>query len=271
MGSYDGDILDGFSRRTAVPDAPTMTARLGLIIEHRRTGFTGSISQLAADGLTVKGRTGAERVFAYGRGAFLVQGQPVTLVRAVKATSPPAITLTASGSIAATHSARVAEPSRIWVEGLHDAALVERVWGDDLRQIGVVVEPLGGIDDLAADVAAFAPGPGKRLGVLVDHLVAGSKETRIVDGVRHPHVLVTGTPFVDIWQAIRPSVAGIERWPTIDRGTDWKMGICAELGVGDPGEMWRRLLARVTTYADLESELVGAVEQLIDFVTEPQQ
>jgi len=33
--------------------------------------------------------------------------------------------------------------------------------------------------------------------------------------------------------------------------------------------MWRRVLASVRTYADLEPALVGAVERLIDFVTEP--
>ena len=39
--------------------------------------------------------------------------------------------------------ARVARQSRIYVEGRHDAELVERIWGDDLRHVGVVVEHLG--------------------------------------------------------------------------------------------------------------------------------
>ncbi|HEU4490684.1 MAG TPA: DUF3097 family protein [Jiangellales bacterium] len=60
--------------------------------------------------------------------------------------------------------ARVARASRIYVEGRHDAELVEKVWGDDIRVEGVVVEVLGGIDDLPARVAAFRPGPGRRLG-----------------------------------------------------------------------------------------------------------
>jgi hypothetical protein len=33
--------------------------------------------------------------------------------------------------------------------------------------------------------------------------------------------------------------------------------------------MWRRVLIAVESYADLEPELVGAVERLIDFVTAP--
>ena len=152
------------------------------------------------------------------------------------------------------------------MEGIHDAALVERVWGDDLRVEGVVVERLDGIDDLAVRVSDFDPGPGARLGVLVDHLVPGSKEQRLAHSVSGPYVLVTGTPFVDVWQAVRPQRVGITRWPTIPRDQPWKEGICRALGIADPPEMWRRLLASVRSYADLEPELVGAVEQLIDFV-----
>ena len=75
--------------------------------------------------------------------------------------------------------ARVARASRIFVEGRHDAELVEKVWGDDLRIEGVVVEYLGGVDDLADHLRDFRPGPERRVGVLVDHLVPGSKESRI--------------------------------------------------------------------------------------------
>jgi hypothetical protein len=163
----------------------------------------------------------------------------------------------------------VARAGRILVEGVHDAELVEKVWGDDLRVEGVVVERLDGMDDLAAVVAEFAPGPGRRLGVLLDHLVDGTKEARAAAAVRHPHVLVTGTPYVDVWQAVRPRAAGIDAWPVIPRGRPWKEGVIAALGVrATPGEFWRTLLGRVSSYADLDPTLVGAVEQLIDFVTE---
>ena len=53
--------------------------------------------------------------------------------------------------------AHVARASRIWVEGVHDAELVERVWGDDLRIEGIVVERLDGADHLADEVRAFGP------------------------------------------------------------------------------------------------------------------
>ncbi len=134
----------------------------------------------------------------------------------------------------------------------------------------MVVEPLHGADDLAAIVDDFDPGPARRLGILLDHLVDNTKEQRIAAEASRPDVLITGHPYVDVWQAIRPTVIGIEEWPTIPRGTDWKTGMCRELGfAGHPGELWPRLLGRVSSYRDLEPGLVGAVEQLIDFVAPP--
>jgi hypothetical protein len=165
--------------------------------------------------------------------------------------------------------ARVARASRILVEGVHDAELVEKVWGDDLRVEGVVVELLDGADNLLEVVRGFGPRPGRRLGILLDHLVDDSKETRLAAGVDHPDVLVTGHPFVDIWAAVKPAVVGIPAWPEVPRGEEWKEGVCRRLGVGDPRAFWKQILGSVRSYADLEPPLVGAVEQLIDFVTEP--
>ena len=180
-------------------------------------------------------------------------------------------TRTASGSVAPPPArAKVARASRIYVEGKHDAELVEKVWGDDLRDVGVVVEYLEGIDDLPAIVTRFSPAPGRRLGVLVDHLVAGSKESRIAAGISSPDVLVVGHPFIDIWAAVRPSAVGIERWPDVPPGQPWKEGVLRALGW--PPEVpaaWQRILRAVTSYADLEPELLGRVEELIDFVTVP--
>ena len=142
----------------------------------------------------------------------------------------------AAGAIVSDQApARVARASRLWVEGDHDARLLERVWGDDLRELAIVVEPLGGIDDLAAAVARFGPGPGRSLAVLVDHLVDGSKESRIAATVSGPHVMVVGHPFVDIWQCVRPASLGIESWPDVPRGEDWKTGVCRRLGWSRPG------------------------------------
>jgi len=257
--------VDGPQRLRA--QYPEVEATPGLKVEHRGSRFGGVVLRVEKDGVVIRGRSGQDRVFRLAPGAFDVGRRAVTLVRpkAVPGGSTPA--RTASGSVAVPTKAKVARTSRILVEGVHDAELVERVWGDDLRVEGIVVERLDGADHLAAVVRRFQPGPGRRLGVLLDHLVEGSKESRLAREVRHPHVLVTGHPYVDVWQGIKASAAGIERWPDVPRDRPWKDGICAALGVTDPGSFWKQLLARVHTYADLEPPLVGAVEQLIDFVT----
>lgn len=258
--------VDGPARMRAT--YPEVAGTPGLRARHRGSGFTGTVARWERDGLVLRGASGLERIFVATPGSFDVEGRAVTLVRPAPAPSTAPV-VTASGSLAVPGAqARVARASRILVEGVHDAELVERVWGDDLRVEGVVVERLDGIDDLAGVVAGFGPGPGARLGVLVDHLVPGSKEARLAASVAHPHVLVTGTPFVDVWQAVKPAVVGIPAWPAVPRGEDWKAGVCARLGV-DPATMWPRVRASVRSYADLEPALVGAVERLIDFVTEP--
>ncbi len=260
--------VDGPDRLKAT--YPEITAPPGLPVRHRASGFTGVVAGFEGDGVVVRGGTGLERLFRLTPGAFDVEGRATTLARPKPVMSPATPHTTSSGSVAvAGHRARVARASRILVEGVHDAELVEKVWGDDLRIEGVVVERLDGIDHLQTTIDAFRPGPGNRLGVLVDHLVPGSKEARLAAEVRHPHVLVTGTPFVDVWQAVKPASVGILVWPDIPKGTVWKTGICQWLGIPDPAVVWRHVLGSVRTYADLEPALVGAVERLIDFVTEP--
>jgi hypothetical protein len=261
--------IDGPARLRATYE--DVIAGPGLRARHRGTGFTGTVARWEPDGVVLRGATGLERIFRVSPGGFEVDGVAVTLLRPPATPTAPATAAatTASGSLAVPgQRARVARASRILVEGVHDAELVERVWGDDLRVEGVVVERLDGIDHLAAVVDEFGPGPGARLGILVDHLVAGSKEARLAAEVAHAHVLVTGTPYVDVWQAVKPGVVGIPAWPEVPKGTDWKTGVCRRLGV-DPASMWPRLLASVRSYADLEPPLVGAVERLIDFVTVP--
>ena len=270
-GGILGGPVDGPERLAA--KFPPCEATPGLPVAHRSSGFAGRLRCLAGEEVLVVGQTGLEKRFRNAPGSFAVGGQAVHLVPPTEPGGEGRVSATArtaSGSRAVIGAkARVAQPSRILVEGIHDAELVEKVWGDDLRIEGVVVERLDGIDHLADVVADFAPGPGRRLGVLVDHLVAGSKEARLAADVRHPHVLVTGTPYIDVWAAVRPAVAGIRAWPEIPRGTPWKEGVCAALGVPEPGNLWRKLLGAVTTWKDLEPPFVRAVEQLIDFVTDP--
>lgn len=238
------------------------------MVRHRTTGTVGKIIGYNPQRVTIRDANGREHAFPPSPGGFSVDGATVTLTSAPKGPPRPA-GMTASGSVAAPKTpARVARASRILVEGVHDAALVEKVWGDDLRIEGVVVEPLHGADDLASVVREFQPGTERRLGILLDHLIDGTKETHIAKTVNNSNVLITGHPYVDVWQAVRPQAIGIDVWPVIPKGTDWKTGICAEFGfTGSPGELWPLILGRVESYKDLEPAMVGAVEELIDFVT----
>jgi Protein of unknown function (DUF3097) len=267
---YDRDVLAAGRRDPRRRPVPEIDAEPGLVVEDAGSGFCGAVVGFEAGAVVLADRHERRRNFPLLPAGFLLDGRPVTLRRPA---SPPARAAaprrTASGSVAVGgRRARVARASRIWVEGVHDAALVERVWGDDLRVEGVVVEPLDGVDTLPDRVAAFGPARDRRLGVLVDHLVSGSKESAVVAAVTSPHVLVTGHPYVDVWQAVRPARVGIRAWPTVPPGRPWKEGVCAALGVADPADLWRRILASVDSYRDLETPLVNAMERLIDFVTE---
>ncbi|MFJ3957808.1 DUF3097 domain-containing protein [Arthrobacter sp. NPDC090010] len=252
----------------------------GMVLEDVQTGWVGAVTRVEKSGgmhiLSLEDRRGKNRSFQLGFG-FLLDGEPVKIVPPRAAKAPQGPRRTASGSIHVETKARTALASRIWVEGKHDAELVERVWGDDLRVEGIVVEPLHGVDDLPSVVREFGPGTGRKLGILVDHLVPGSKEQRIVDELmRQPgvagNVLVVGHPYVDVWQAIKPQTLGIQAWPEIPRGTDWKTGILKAFGwphatPEDIGLGWQKLLSTVRSYADLEPSLLGRVEEVIDFLT----
>jgi Protein of unknown function (DUF3097) len=267
--------------RNELPEVPV---ERGMVIEDAQSGWVGAVTRVEKSGgmhvVALEDRRGKSRSFKLGFG-FLLEGQPIRLMPpAPKRTTAVPAGRTASGSVrVAGQRAQVAKASRIWVEGKHDAELVEKVWGDDLRVEGIVVEPLHGIDDLAGAVAEFGPGPNRRLGILVDHLVPDSKEWRIAAGVMASpgaagNVLIVGHPYVDVWQAIRPAVLGIEQWPVVPRGQDWKTGILAAFGwphatKEDIGLGWQKLLGAVRSYADLEASLLGRVEEVIDFLTAP--
>ncbi|MGV8965297.1 MAG: DUF3097 domain-containing protein [Cellulomonas sp.] len=279
---YGSDVLaagsdGGHPRR---PRSVPLAAVTGLVVEDVTSGWVGAVVRVEKSGgmhvVVVEDRRGVTRTFPLGPG-FWVDGAPVVLTAPAGPTAPARPTRTASGS-RAVHDApvRVARGSRIWVEGKHDAELVEKVWGDDLRVEGVVVELLDGVDNLADALRDFAPEPGRRVGVLVDHLVRGSKESRLATEaarlVPPGTLLVLGHPYVDVWQAVRPERVGLAVWPTIERSIEWKYGILRELGwpaadQADVAQAWKRILRTVRSYADLEPSFLGRVEELIDFVT----
>jgi hypothetical protein len=274
---YGRDVLARNPHGSKKNRSTEQPVEIGMVVEDAQTGYVGAVVRVEYGRMELEDRRGRRKPFPIGPG-YLIDGRPVILT-APRRTAPAAPARTASGSVAVPQSrAKVALASRIYVEGRHDAELVEQVWGADLRVEGVVVEHLGGVDDLVAIVNDFQPDPGRRLGVLVDHLVAGSKEARIAEAVRRgpggAHTLVVGHPFIDIWQAVKPARLGISAWPIVPRGTDWKKGVCRALGwphtqQADTARAWQRIRGRVRDWNDLEPALIGRVEELIDFVTQP--
>ena len=286
MDRYGADVLSGDWRAPKRGRAQEVEAQTGLVVEDVDTGWCGAVVQVEkAGGMQVvhlEDRRGKVRGFPLGPG-FLVDGSPVVLTvptaerRAQVAAAQQATSRTASGSVrVGTQRARVASGSRIWVEGRQEAELVEKVWGDDLRVEGVVVEMLDGVDDLAAEIRSFAPTPDRRIGVLVDHLVPGTKESRIVAAAEKvsPHARILGHPYVDVWQSVKPARLGLDAWPVIEKGRSWKHGVLAELGWPHTSQTdvalgWKKILSTVRSYSDLEPTLLASVEELIDFVTVP--
>ncbi len=277
---YGSDVLAGDWKKPKHGRAVETPAELGAVVEEIETDFVGEIVRIDRDlhTLTLEDRHGKRRTFPLGPG-FWLEGKPVILTPPVTRAAPAKPTRTASGTVAVDNAkARVARESRIFVEGRHDAELVEKIWGDDLRIEGVVVEYLGGVDDLADHLVDFRPSRERRVGVLVDHLVKGSKEARIAESIRRSkvgeHVLIVGHPFIDVWQAVKPARLGLDAWPNVPRSIEWKKGICQHMGwphrdQADIARAWKHILGRVNSFGDLEPALLGRVEELIDFVTEP--
>ncbi len=290
---YGADVLGRDPHREGPnarrPRSTRVPVEIGMVLEDVATGWVGAVVRVEKSGgmhlVELEDRRGRTRSFPLG-GGFWLDGRPIEALPPVPrpAAAEPGLTtpggrrVTNSGSIAARRGpARVARASRIWVEGRHDAELVEHVWGDDLAEAGIAVQLLEGVDNLEEILEVFGPNDEARAGVLVDHLVAGSKESRIAAAVEKrwgSAVLVLGHPFVDVWQAVKPSRLGLEAWPDVPRGTDIKHGTLEALGwphanQADIAMGWRRILGTVRDYRDLEPALLGRVEALIDFVTEP--
>lgn len=273
---YGTDVLAAGWRTQSTRQLARVEASRDLVVEVADDGFCGAVVGLASGMVELEDRHGRRRLFPLGAG-FLVDGSDVVLIAPTSAPARSGPQRTASGSFAAAESrARVARASRIFVEGRHDAELVEKVWGDDLRAEGVVVEYLQGIDLLEDALAEAPPSAERRYGVLVDHLVPNSKESRIAQAIeRGPHgrhLRIVGHPWIDVWQCVTPRAMGIAAWPEVPRGIDFKVGVCRALGwpardQADLAQAWQRILGSVRTYRDLEPAFLGRVEELIDFVT----
>ncbi|VEI14106.1 DUF3097 family protein [Trueperella bialowiezensis] len=271
---YGHDVLAA----QPAPASREVPVEVGMVVEEPASGFVGevmSVGRVAGQWqMELEDADYRRRSFPLGPG-FWLEGRPVSLTPPPPkdAHVKPRRKITASGSFHVDHEARVAKASRIWVEGKHDAELVSKIWGSDLAYEGIMIEELFGADHLEDILTMFGPSDAKRAGVMLDHLVPGSKEARIAQRVQAmPGVLVLGHPYVDIWQAIKPSVIGLRAWPAVPRGEDIKVGTLARIGwphatAEDVGLGWKRILDSVRDYRDLEPAFLGRMEELIDFVT----
>ncbi|PIE21812.1 MAG: hypothetical protein CSA64_00030, partial [Arachnia propionica] len=156
MSRYLNDVLRPGWQRAHLKQTRDVPVARDLVVEF--DDFCGAVIGWENGLVVLEDRHGKRRSFPMGPG-FLLEGEPVALRPPLRAAKAPA-RYTASGSRVCVEQAKVALPSRIFVEGRHDAQLVEKVWGDDLRHVGVVVEYLGGIDELPQIVADFSPAPG---------------------------------------------------------------------------------------------------------------
>ena len=240
MRQYSPDLTPPWKKPKPVPEVP---ADPGLVVEEPGTGFCGAVIRCEAGDGHAGGPlrqapgvpAGAARLPAGGQGGDA--GAPVVLALPVRPTR------TASGSVAVPGArARVARAGRIYVEGRHDAELVEKVWGDDLRIEGVVVEYLEGVDDLPVDRRRSSPRARTRAWACWWTTWSRARRSRASrESVTSEHALVVGHPYIDIWEAVKPSSVGIPAWPRVPRGQDWKTGVCRALGWPEnTGAAWQR-------------------------------
>ena len=78
---YGPDVLAEGWRRSRRPEPPQVAAERGLVVEESGGGFCGAVVACEKNAVTLEDRFGRQRVFPLERGAFLLEGKPVTLVR----------------------------------------------------------------------------------------------------------------------------------------------------------------------------------------------
>ena len=257
------------SSRGTSPNSPATT---DVVAEDPLSGFCGAVVACTSTAVTLEDRAGRRRLFPLTSGAFLVDGRQVTLVRprpAAAGTGAVRVRLQGGDGCAGQDGqggadlGRRASMMRPWWNGSGGTTCGSRA-SSSSRSTGWTT--------CRRPWPRSGPGDGRRLGVLVDHLVPRSKESRIADAVLAAHrdtVLITGHPTSTSGRRCGRRRSGIAAWPDVPRGIDWKTGVCAALGMPDTRQMWGRVNGAVRSYRDLDTPLITAVERLIDFVAQP--
>lgn len=126
MDRYGTDVLADGGWKKKAPPPQVVEALRGVVVEEVASGFVGAVVGVEGRMVRLEDRRGKVRVFPIGPG-FLIDGKAVAL-RVPKVQPKSAGPLrSASGSFAVQGAkARVARGSRIFVEGRHDADLIDR-------------------------------------------------------------------------------------------------------------------------------------------------
>ncbi|MET1076260.1 MAG: DUF3097 family protein, partial [Umezawaea sp.] len=92
---YGRDVLAGRKRKTV----PELAADPGVVVEDPVTGFCGAVVRFEYGQVVLEDRHGRQKLFALRPAAFLVDGEPVTLVKPLPSRQPAAPVRSASGSV----------------------------------------------------------------------------------------------------------------------------------------------------------------------------
>ena len=199
---YGADVLANDPHESRKVRSTEQPVAIGMVVEDPQSGYVGAVVGVEGGRVELEDRRGGRRVFPLGPG-FLLEGRPVILT-APRPSAAAAPQRTKSGSVkVADGRARVALASRIYVEGRHDAELVEQVWGDDLRVEGVVVEHLGGVDDL---VDSLPPSARGRAGGSASWSTTSSRAPRRRGSPKPSGAAPAASP--PWWSATRTSTSG---------------------------------------------------------------
>ena len=252
----------------------------------RRSPPTGaarsSPSSATSARVTLEDRRGKRRTFPLGPG-FLLEGRPVILVAPVRAAGPAGAH---ADGVRARSPCPAPRPGWPGPAGSSSRAGTTPSWS---RRSGATTcgsrawswSTSSGVDDLAEHLRDFRPGPG-----------APGRRAR-----RPPRAGLQGEPDrrrrsrkspgrqarADRRPPVHRHLAGGEaragsasrRWPTVPRDIEWKKGVCQQLGwphrdQADIARAWKHILGGVRVLRTTSSpRLLGRVEELIDFVTQP--
>ena len=270
---YGPDVLAAGNQRQR-RELRRVPAEPGLVVEDATGRFCGAVVLCEKDAVTLEDRHGNRRVFPLGPAAFLLEGEPVMLVRPAVAAGPaprdgglpgaPPPARWPPRPAGPRSPGRAASTSRAattqnWWRRSGETTCATSAWSWSISAASTTCPR-------SWTGSAPAPGAGSASWWTTwwtGRRRAGSPppcNTRMCSSSAIP----TSTSGRRSSRRCLASAAG----RGVPPGTPWKEGVLQALGwPPDTAAAWQRILHAVTSYADLEPEFLGRVEELIDFVT----